>query len=142
MFKNISSLPVDVNNPKNDSIKETMITHNIDIMGLCKTNITWHKAPGHMQMGERTAEWFEACHVSVVWNQTDPLTMVNQFGGVALISTNKIVYHINLQGLTHGDLGAGRGPFTRKKWPTHLCGHLLLAIPNEKGPLSVYNQQQ
>jgi len=105
MFKNIISLPVDVNNPKNDSIKETMITHNIDIMGLCKTNIAWHKAPGHMQMGERTAEWFEACHVSVVWNQTDPLTMVNQFGGVALISTNKIVYHIKSSGADPWGLG-------------------------------------
>jgi len=111
MFQNINGLPADVNNPKNDSLKETMITHNIDIMGLCETNIAWHKAPGNMRMGERTAEWFEACHVSVAWNQTDPLTTVNQFGGVTLISTNKIVYHIESSGAD--PWGLGRWAWTR-----------------------------
>jgi len=47
MFQNINSLPAAVHNPKNDSLKETMINHHINIMGLSKTNIAWHKAPGH-----------------------------------------------------------------------------------------------
>jgi len=94
-----------MNNPKNDSVKQTMINHHINIMGLSKTNIAWHKAPGHMQMGERTAEWFEAQHVSVVWNQMDPKTSVNQFGEMALISTNKLVYHIESLGADPWGLG-------------------------------------
>jgi len=60
MFQNINSLPASVNNPKNDSLKDTMINHHIDILDLSKINITWHKAPGHTRMGERIAEWFKA----------------------------------------------------------------------------------
>ena len=141
MFQNINGLPADVKNPKNDSLKETMITHNIDIMGLCETNIAWHKAPGHMRMGERTAEWFEARHVSVAWNQMDPLTTVNQFGGVALISSNKIVYHI--ESLGADPWGLGHWAWTRYHGKNGQHTRVVICyqpVPNERGPLLVYNQ--
>jgi len=105
MFQNINGLPASVNNPKNDSLKETMINHQIDIMGLSKINIAWHKAPGQTRMGERTVEWFEARQVSIAWNQTDQQTSINQFGGVALLSTNKLVYHIESLGADPWGLG-------------------------------------
>jgi len=34
MFQNINGLPATVSNPKNDSLKDTMINSHIDIMGV------------------------------------------------------------------------------------------------------------
>jgi len=142
MFQNINGLPAEVNNPKNDSLKETMINHQIDIMGLSKINIAWHKAPGHTRMGERTAEWFEARQVSVAWNQTDQQTSVNQFGGVALISTNKLVYHIESSGADPWGLGRWAWTRFRGKQGHHTRVAICYRpVYNDKGPLLVYNQQ-
>ena len=50
MFQNINGLPATVHNPKNDRLKETMINHHIDIMGLSKLTL-----PGTKPQG--THEW-------------------------------------------------------------------------------------
>jgi len=66
MFQNINGLPASVTNPKNDSLKDTMLSQNINIMGMSETNTARHKVPGHTCMGEHTVEWFKACHISIV----------------------------------------------------------------------------
>jgi len=72
LFQNINGLPVSTNHPKNDSIKDTIHRHNIDVIALSEVNIAWHQVPGNTRLGERSAEWFETRHISVAWNQTDP----------------------------------------------------------------------
>jgi len=59
-FRNINRLLTLTNHPKNDSIKDTINWHQIDVLALSEVNIAWQQVPGHTRLSERSAEWFEA----------------------------------------------------------------------------------
>jgi len=105
MFQNINGLPIQSQHPKNESVRDTMLRHNIDILGISEVNIAWHKVRGEARLGECTAEWFEARHLTRAWNQTNTITEQSQFGGVALITRNKTAHCISEQGADTTGLG-------------------------------------
>jgi len=72
---------------------------------VAKVNVAWHKVHGHAQLGEHSSEWFEACHISQAWNQTDAKASPAQVGGVALFSINKIAHHVVASGADKSGLG-------------------------------------
>jgi len=105
MFQNINGLPIQAQHPKNESVRDTMLRHNIDILGISEVNIAWHKVRGKARLGEQTAEWFEARHLTQAWNQTDQITEQSQFGGVALITRDKPAHCVSEQGADTTGLG-------------------------------------
>jgi len=51
MFQNINGLPVSTTHPKNDSIQDTINRLHLDILGVAKVNVAWHKVKGHAWLG-------------------------------------------------------------------------------------------
>ncbi len=105
MFQNINGLPVLTTHTKNDSIWDTINRLHLDILGMAKVNVAWHKVKGHTWLGKRSSEWFEAHHISQAWNQTNAKASPVQVGGVALFSINKMVHHVAASGADKSGLG-------------------------------------
>jgi len=50
-----------------------MDENGVDIFGISKVNKAWHIIPTANRLHAITAEWFEARHLAVAWNQNETL---------------------------------------------------------------------
>lgn len=99
LFQNPQGLgQLDSNNHRQSikikKLKETLIKHNVDIVGFSETNKDWRVIPHRETMWACTEGWFEYRRLTTGINQLSPLRTPTQFGGTMLMAMNRIAYSI------------------------------------------------
>jgi len=78
-----------------------------------------------------------------VWNQNEHLQNPTQFGGVAILTVNKMTYQVDSSCLDPSGLGRWTLIRLRSKHGSHTrIVTCYRPVKNEKGPMSTYNQQR
>jgi hypothetical protein len=79
---------------KINSLKETLLKHHVDILGLAEVNKDWRIIPQQETMWHVTEGWFEYRRLATSINARIPSSQMMQFGGTMLLAMNKIAYNI------------------------------------------------
>lgn len=141
LVHNIRGFPIHPSHPKNDKLREFINATQTDILAMTETNLDWRNLSYQTRIGPRTAEWFEARHLSIGHNTTENLKHTKQPGGVALLSLNRLVYRISDHG--NDPWGLGRWSWTRYRGKGNRYLRVVVCyrpVPNKTGQLSVYRQ--
>jgi exonuclease III len=83
-----------VQSPKIMKLREALIKHNFDIVGLSEVNKDWRKIPQSDTMWNLTDGWFEYRRLKTSINNMVPATSQVQFGGTILMAVNRCAYSI------------------------------------------------
>jgi hypothetical protein len=80
--------------PKLTKLRDTLIKHDKDIVGLAEINKDWRKIPQKDSMWQMTQGWFENRRLNTSINTMVPSYSQTQFGGTLLMIMNKYSYSI------------------------------------------------
>jgi exonuclease III len=104
--RNINYLPMFKQNTKNEEVMYYLHNFNIDVLGMCETNLAWHNLPEHDRPKERFRGYFNKLKMAYGNNLTDTTFQdTSQIGGTMLFSTNDTVSRINDNGTDKSKLG-------------------------------------
>jgi len=81
---------------KLNTLKDTLIKHNIDVLGLAEVNKDWRLVPHQETLWSATEGWFEYRRLAKSNNTAVPPTSKIQFGGTLLLETNRVAYSIGI----------------------------------------------
>jgi Endonuclease/Exonuclease/phosphatase family. len=98
--------------PKLKKLRDTLIKHKIDIVGLAEVNKDWRKIPQKDTMWDITAGWFEYRRMTTSINNMVHATSPVQYGGTLLMATDQLAYSITSTASDKRQLG---------RWSTVLC---------------------
>jgi hypothetical protein len=76
-----------------------------DVYAMTGMNTHWRNLPDKDKLHERMVTWFEARHESIAYNMTTLPKRLRQYGGVGVISTNKLSNHKMGKGVDPSGLG-------------------------------------
>jgi hypothetical protein len=98
--------------PKLTKLRDTMIKHNIDIVGLSEINKDWRKISQRDTMWNIIDGWFEYRRLIMSMNTMVSATSPTQYGATMLMAMNRIAYSIISADSDTQKLG---------RWSTFLC---------------------
>jgi Exonuclease III len=75
-------------------LKETLLKHNIDILGLVEVNKDWRLVPQQNTFWAITEGWFEHRRLSTCNNRQVPAITTTQYGGTLLMMMNRVAYGV------------------------------------------------
>jgi len=75
-------------------LKETLLKHNIDVLGLAEINKDWCMIPQKETLWQCTEGWFEHRRMGTSINGMVAPTSPIQYGGTALMVMNKVAYSV------------------------------------------------
>lgn len=104
-FVNINGIGMKRNNYKSNTIKQYMIEHNVDVMGLAELGVNWKTNSQQDSIWERTLRWFQNMRLSVGYNKRDKFTQRSQPGGTAVLTQDRIALGICKNGSDERNLG-------------------------------------
>jgi exonuclease III len=127
--------------PKINKLKDTLLTHNVDILGLSEVNKDWRIIPQKQSLWQLTDRWFEYRRLTTSINNLVPSTSQQQFGGTALMAINKLAYSISAVENDSRKLGRWTSILLKGK-NQRLCRIICAYCPCiGTGPSSTYAQQ-
>lgn len=99
VFQNPQGLgPLYENNQQQSSkltkLKDTLLKHNVDILGLSEVNKDWRHIPQKQTFWSISDGWFEHRRMVTSINKQVQPTSKNQFGGTLLLAVNRIAHSI------------------------------------------------
>jgi len=99
MFQNPQGIGRISSNPgcqssKINTLKDVLLRHEVDFVGLAEVNKDWRKVPQQESLWALTDGWFEHRRLVTSINLQIKPTRVTQTGGTALLAINKIAYSI------------------------------------------------
>ena len=80
--------------PKLTKLKDFILKHKVDIVGLSETNKDWRAIPQTETFWQYTDGWFEHRRLVTSINEKVPIRTQTQYGGTLLMATNRIAYSI------------------------------------------------
>jgi exonuclease III len=80
---------------KINKLKDTLIKHNVDLVGFSEINKDWRRIPQRETFWACTEGWFEHRRMTTGINELTPITSETQFGGVLIMAMNRIAYSIS-----------------------------------------------
>jgi exonuclease III len=80
---------------KINTLKDTLLKHQIDLVGLSEINKDWRLVPQKETMWNITDNWFEYRRLATSFNSAIRPTTRTQFGGTLLLAINRIAYSID-----------------------------------------------
>ncbi len=81
-FNNVAS--------KNGRIQVLVKHNNVNILGLADVNVNWKVIPYIYQLHEPSLPWWKSRQITAANNMNDINTSQQQWGGLSLLSMNKI----------------------------------------------------
>lgn len=79
---------------KINKLKETLLKHEVDILGLAEVNTDWRAVPQQQTWWSTTDGWFEHRRVITSINTTVAPSTRIQYGGTLLMTTNRTAYSV------------------------------------------------
>jgi hypothetical protein len=76
------------------SLKDTILKHNIDFVGLSEVNKDWRLVPQQESMWSLTEGWFEYRRLATSINSCVPPTRPIQYGGTLLLAMNMVAHAV------------------------------------------------
>ena len=83
-----------VQSPKITKLRDTLIKHQVDILGLSEVNKDWRVIPKKDTFWSITDGWFEHRRLTTGINSKVPPTSQIQYGGTLVMAMNRIAYSI------------------------------------------------
>ena len=75
----------------NNNFRESFEYTQLDVYAMTEMNTHWRNLPDKDKLHERMVTWFQARHESLAYNMTSrPKRLLRRYGGVGLISINKL----------------------------------------------------
>ena len=102
---NCGGLPGYNRDPKNESIKQTLLGLDLDICGLSEVNQHWRKVDHYNQLRERTLGWWRNMNIRSVYNIHEIPEHTFQAGGVSQWTMNETATRIYGSGVDPSGLG-------------------------------------
>lgn len=142
LLQNVHGLPLWSSDAANNGVREGFEYTQADIYGMTEVNVHWRNLPDKDKLHERTASWFESRHLSVAYNTTVRAKRQRQYGGVAMISTNRLSN--KAMGTSIDPSGLGRWCSTQFRGKGDLKLRVVTAYcPHDSGgDQSVYGQHR
>ena len=79
---------------KINKLKDTLLKHGIDILGLSEANKDWRMIPQKQTLWQLMDGWFEHRRLTTSLNSMVPPTSQIQYGGTAMLANIKVAYSI------------------------------------------------
>ena len=141
-FWNCGGLPATNTDPKNAMIRDWILHHQFNIVGLSECNIHWKKMRADQRLPERTLGWFESIHLSLAYHLDWLPQTTYQVGGVLLWSINNTAHRVIKSGSDSSNMGRwcwttyrGRNNTSLRVISAYRC------VVNTTGPQSAWSQQ-
>jgi exonuclease III len=80
---------------KMNELKDTLLKHNVDLVGFSEVNKDWRWIPQKETFWECTEGWFKHRCMTTGINELTPGTSETQYGGVLIMAMNRIAYSIS-----------------------------------------------
>ena len=142
-FLNVGRLPPSSPHPKQDALHHTFHQYHIDILGISEIGLNWTRTRRSHSWQERTFGIFRQQSTTLAWNHHDIGNSPTQWGGVALTTTGLTTSRIQSKGTDPRQLGRWCWTsYSGKKSTTLTIYSIYRPVPNNEGPLSVYQQQR
>lgn len=126
---------------KINKLKNILLRHNVDILGLAEVNKDWRKIPRQNSIWHMTESWFEHRKIITSNNTAVLPTSPVQFGGTLLMATNKIAYSIIQTEIDSSKLGRWSSILLRGE-NNFICRIICAYCPCiSAGPSSTYALQ-
>jgi hypothetical protein len=123
-------------------LKETLLKHNIDILGLSEINKDWRLIPQKETWWHCTEGWFEHRRLGISHNKKVAPVTHTQFGGTLLMSVNKAAYRVGSIEADARQLGRWASMLITKGKNTTTCRVICAYCPcYSNGPSSTYAMQ-
>ena len=103
--QNIDGIGQEPNSLKERNLKDFVLDKEIDIFGFQQLNVCWSKLKYKYRVWDRFKGWNESYSMSVAFNNQDVTSTPYQPGGTALLTTNKLTYMIDSNGVDDNKLG-------------------------------------
>ena len=104
-FLNINGLSTRQGTAKYDSLRESILASEIDILGLAETNRCWHKMQPEHTWREISKEWWRDSKSVVGYNLCDLDPRIYQPGGVITVAVESACHRIVESGVDPTKLG-------------------------------------
>ena len=99
----INTLSTYNNNEKIKILKDLIIKHEVDIIGVSETNKYWHKVPFTNRPYQHIQKWFENVYTKIAFNYADTPEKIYQSGGEIQISLSSLIgYTQNVERISLG----------------------------------------
>ena len=102
---NCGGLPGCNRDPKNESIKQTLLGLDLDICGLSEVNQHWRKVDHYNQLRERTLGWWRNMNIRSAYNIHEIPELTSQAGGVSQWTMNATATRTYGSGVDSSGLG-------------------------------------
>jgi len=122
-------------------LKETLLKHDIDLLGLSEVNKDWRKIPHQQTLWSISDGWFEHRRLSMSINTKVRAHSKVQFGGTLMLAVNRLAHSI--VSIDEDPRGLGRWTSMRLKGKNNsLCRIICAYCPClSQGPSSTYALQ-
>jgi exonuclease III len=142
VLQNIHGAPLWSSLPENNNFRESFEYTQSDVYAMTELNTHWRNLPDKDKLHERMSTWFEARHQTIAYNVTVRPKRQRQYGGVGLISTNKMSHRV--MGESVDASGLGRWCSTQYRGSNGLKLRVAVAYcPHDSGgDRSVYGQHR
>jgi hypothetical protein len=98
--------------PKLNKLRDTLLKHKVDILGMAEINKDWRKIPQKDTLWTVTNGWFEYRRLTTSINQMVKATSQVQYGGTLLMAMDHLAHSIISVESDDRQLG---------RWSTFLC---------------------
>ena len=103
---NARTIPFEHQTPeKYDALRNTIMEHDFDIIGIGETNKNWTNVPDTRQLKTTFKRWWKNCSTSCAWLRDHTSHDECQTGGTALVTINNMTSHIKQRGEDTRKLG-------------------------------------
>ena len=140
-FLNVGRLPSSTPHPKQDALHHAFYQHHVNIMGISEVGLNWTRTLQSHSWQERTIGVFRQQSTTLAWNHHDLGVSPTQWGGVAPITTGLTTSCIKTKGSDPRQLGCWSWTsYSGRQSTTLTIYSVYRPVPNNEGPLSVYQQ--
>ena len=112
VYRNVNTMPTYNHNYKNGRLKQFILTHDYDIVGLSEMNKHWYKVPSDNQPHQCLHTWLENSYIKYAFNHAVPPEGYFQLDGVLQISLSSAANQV-YQKSGEDTTGFGQWAWTR-----------------------------
>ena len=142
---NVNGIPELKDDVKNDSLRQAINEHEIQILGLSETNRCWHLLEEENRWKPRIKGWWESAQSTIAYNMNDgELSTPFQPGGTMILSLNDAAHKVAEIG--RDDTGLGRWCWTKYRGKHEVTLKVICAyqpcVPHDPGDNTTHCQQK
>ena len=104
-FININGLPKFKSSAKYDSIRQSILASEIDVLGIAESNRCWHKMIPDNTWKDLSKEWWKDSKSCIAYNLQDVESKIYQPGGVITVAIESMCHRVRAAGVDERKLG-------------------------------------